>query len=667
MCRLAAIVGSAPAQADVDAAAAAIAGRGPDGTARYDGDGLVLVASRLAHWEEGAPRQPWVGSGADKGVAAAFNGELFNLPELQELLGQKSASEIEVLVTGLRDLGPAFLRHIDGQFAAVIRPSAGGPVLAVRDRFGIAPLYWAELPDGVAFASNLGAALALRGTEPEYDLDGLASILAEWAPIGALSPYVGIHQVRPGHVLFVENGRVVDDRRWSQPVSSCRDTGTTAPADTADSATGTALADEVLPPPSTPFASGNAASRAAPASGSGAPPTPISDAELDDLEAALRHAVKIRLRSTGRVACLLSGGVDSTVIGALAADEGATLGLSLCLEGDDLVAERQRQVADALGMELIQHILTPAETVELFEEYVRTRHMPLVRLGPIGMMALARRARAEGIRAVLSGEGADELFAGYDSYRILAARGGLFGPVKGLPWAEFGTPEFGADRGPTWAKSYWRGLIQFSQDAGARRLDILRPVADAFAPPLRDVILGERPAPSAVETGPSPSTDPAAALTARREVDLAHLLAGYLLTVQGDHAWMEEGVELRPPYLAAPVADWALRHSPAQFVSIATGKLPVRALLRRLTAARPALADLDVAKAAFRVDANFLRRAPTAFAAFRGLMPVQPGAAFTSIHTRPQTIDAQTTSRPSEAESMLSTLRASCRTPRGHR
>ncbi|MDO5711806.1 MAG: asparagine synthase-related protein, partial [Micrococcales bacterium] len=674
MCGVAAIVGQTPPGADFDAAASAIAGRGPDGAARWDGDGLILVASRLAHWDEGAPLQPWSGP---HGEAAAFNGELFNLSELQETLGLSGASEIEVLVAGLRELGPEFLRQIDGQFAAVVRLTAAGPTFAIRDRFGIAPLYWAELPQGVALASNLGAVLALRGdtgSDSMFDLDGLAAILSDWAPTGGLSPYRGIGQVRPGHVMvFDASGRIVSEDRWSASMApgasgTPKAPPTPRPPEVAEV---TPVSNETDPPAQRCAAQDE--------SGLGGP-----ESDLDELEGALRHAVGIRLRSTGRVACLLSGGIDSTIIGALAREQGARLGLALCLEGDEVVSGRQRQVAEALDMDFVQHMLTPRETVDTFVDYVRTRRVPLVRLGPIGMTALARRARAEGIRGVLSGEGADELFAGYDSYRILAARAGHFGPVRELPWTDFGVPEFGADRGRTWARSYWRGLIAFSSEAGARRLDILRPVADLFRSPLREIITGDSdparasgpqvPPPTREEAYRSSSTRferskvdrdgfadscPTDLLNARREVDLVHLLAGYLLTVQGDHAWMEEGVELRPPYLAAPVADWALRHCPTQFVSVPTGKLPVRALLRRLAARRPTLAELDFAKAAFRVDVNFLLRDPVAFERFAGLVARCPDDLLDGAGLSSRVEDIRSRGTCSEAESMLLTLAAS--------
>ena len=108
------------------------------------------------------------------------------------------------------------------------------------------------------------------------------------------------------------------------------------------------------------------------------------------------------------------------------------------------------------------------------------------------------------------------------------------------------------------------------------------------------------------------------ALESRRLQDLDNLLGSYLLTVQGDHAWMEEGVELRPPYLAAPVAEWALDQDPRTLISIEAGKLPVRQLLERLSGRNPKLEALNFEKAAFRVDASFLLRDGDAFGLSHG-------------------------------------------------
>ncbi len=604
MCGVAALVGTPHEGVDSDAALRAIADRGPDGAARWSDDSLLLLASRLAHWDEGSPWQPFVDG---EGGAAAFNGELFNLTELQGVLRRPGASEVEVLLAGVRERGPEFLRHVDGQFALITRSTPDSPTLLARDRFGIAPLYWAETPGGVAAGSDLRAVLALRGTDATIDADGLTAILTDWAPTGDLSPYAGVHQVRPGHVVTVDvaSGVSAVPARWCEPIGArvqvAAGGSVPLPRDVSGEADQEAVARVAHGRVST-----DATPRAAMEDAAVDGPSLVDDAAMDALEDAVRRSVRVRLRSTGTVAPLLSGGIDSTILGGFAREEGADLALALCREGDDLVGERQREVAAALDMSLVQHELTPAEVVDGLVEYVSTRRMPLVRLGPVGMTVLARRARREGIRGVLSGEGADELFAGYDSYRLLAARAGAFGDPTRLPWGRFGAPEFGAERGAVWARSYWRGLVAFSGGAGARRLDILRPVAEILRSPWREAILDPAAPPPTDDDALDPSE-------IRRRLDVEHLLGAYLLTVQGDHAWMEEGVELRPPYLASPVADWALSRPVSQFVRISEGKVPVRALLPRLAERRPALAGLGFAKAAFRVDVGFVMRDPGQF------------------------------------------------------
>ncbi len=581
--------------------------RGPDGHDTWEEPGLRMVAARLAHWQEGAAHQPYVD--ADSGAAAVLNGELYNLAELQARLGLPGASEVAVLVAGLRTEGMPFLRAIDGQFAAVVRTHRDGAVYAVRDRFGVCPLYYTVTDDGVVLASGLHALEAMAGERWPLSGAGLVSILQNWAPTGGLTSYHDVFQVPPAHGLRIDTAfcdpapggaqsghsrthrsRVADVVAWGHELVPSRSYD--GPRDL-----GGGGAAAVRPPDQGPSAADPAA-----------------------LESALRASVRARVRSTGGVACLLSGGIDSTIIGAVAREEGVTRGLGLYLDGDTLVRDRQRQVATAVEMELVHHRLTPRETVDAFTDYVATRRVPLVRLGPVGMVALARRAAREGIRAVLSGEGADELFSGYDSYRILAAREGAFGPVADLPWDRFGPPEFGADRSRMWMRAYWRGLIAFSGTAADRRVDILRPVAGLFRPSLRDALLAPPPA-AAIATGPgaaAPAGPPEAprersTLERRRAADLDGLLGSYLLTVQGDHAWMEEGVELRPPFLADPVARWALSRRPEEFVSIEHGKLPVRALLDRLAQSRPQLAGLGFGKAAFRVDCRFVLQDPEAF------------------------------------------------------
>lgn len=636
MCGFAVVIGPEAVRAagsarDLDARTArverALARRGPDEIAWSRTPEAVVASSRLVHWEEGAATQPYADAAGGFGV---FNGELFNLAELQQRVARPGASEIEVLVAGLQQEGHDFFAAIDGQFAAVLRPGTDAPFVAVRDRFGIAPLYVAQLDGGVALASNLESLTALAGLEPPLSLPGLRGVLATWAPTDGSTALAGIDQVAPGELVEVTPKGTWRRTPWAARAFSTR------PATTAASTL-----------PITP--------RAADAE----PEVATLDGEL---EAALRDSVQARLRSTTPVSCLISGGIDSTIIAALAADLGVRRGVGLVLEGDDGddgVAARQRRVADAVGLDLFQHTLTPAETVEVFEHYVATRRVPLVRLGPVGMTALARRARREGIRAVLSGEGADELFAGYDSYRILAARAGLLGPVADLDWSAFGEPEFDAERGPRWARGYWRSLIRLAGGTPTGRADLLRPVADLLDPSLTTPPPPVDPADRAAGAVAARSSTADAALLDRREDDLRDLLGAYLLTVQGDHAWMEESVELRPPYLSNGVAGLALSHSPADFVDIRGGKQPIRRLLARLAVDRPALADLGYAKAAFRVDARFVMRDPAAFARFTELLSAAPRDLLDVDGVVERAAACARAGTCSEAESMLFTFAAS--------
>ncbi len=622
MCGFAVVIGAGAvesAQTRPDAATRqeavelALARRGPDGIQWLVQTDVIMAAARLVHWEEGSVAQPYEGGDGRLGV---FNGELFNLEALQARVGMPDASEIEVLVAGLALEGPAFLEAVDGQFAAVVRGRADARFTAVRDRFGICPLYYSAIPGGTVLASNLASLQALHSEEFRLSIEGLAGTLRAWAPSQGRTVFDGIDQVMPGGIVTFDDGAESSRSTWAHESVRC------APATQATSEVGRVSHDVA--------------------------------AMAQRLEDALRLSVTTRLRSSTPVACLVSGGIDSTIVAALAAEGGATTGIGLVVDGDHEVAERQRDVADAVGLTLLQHVLTPSECLALFRQYVATRRVPLVRLGPIGMTALARRARSEGIRAVLSGEGADELFAGYDSYRILAARAGQFGPVERLDWAAFGLPEFGAARGERWARVYWRTLVALSAGDPTSRVDLLRPLERLLSPELAAAALS-----GAVGKDHDLRELPISPLLARRESDIRDLLGAYLLTIQGDHAWMEEGVELRPPYLSREVASLALSRPPEDFVSVSSGKQPVRELLRRLARTNPRLSSLNFAKAAFRVDASFLFREKAVSTEFITLMSDSPRHVVDVDGVMERAVRCAQAGTCSEAESMLFTFTAS--------
>ena len=541
----------------VDEAAlhAALHRRGPDAFASWTSDeswssgGIAVWASRLVLWDEGNADQPYV---SNDGLVAVFNGELFNLHTLCTSMGMEGASEVEVLTRGIREHGLAFLSRIDGQFAGVVIDQRTGRTTAFRDRFGICPLYYAVNERGCVLASDLQAVAALdAGLDVEWSAAGMAEVLCEWAAVAPSSPWTAIRQIGPGVAVCIERDGSLRESTWATPWR----------------------------------------------------PQPDRSASTPALTEAIRRSVRDRTRSVGAIAVSLSGGIDSTIVAALATEVGIRRSFGLTLATEPSVERQQRAIVDILELEHDVLELQPADVFRDFVEFVSTRRVPMVRLGPIGMMGLARFVRGHGCTSILCGEGADELFCGYDSYRVLAARDGQFGAVGQIDWTEFGAPEFGAGRGPAFHAAYWRSLVDLDANRSLHRRSIVAPLQSFLGPALHGHVarrLGIEPERSA---GRSP-------IEQRRHDDLVGLLPAYLLTVQGDHAWMEQAVEQRPPWLANDVAELALTGQASGYLSPSQGKLPVRAVLRELSRDHPRLAEFDADKAAFRVDCSLFLADP---------------------------------------------------------
>lgn len=587
-------------KARLDSCAQRLTGRGPDEGGSHVEPGLVCVTTRLIQWDEGYCHQPLLDL---QGGLAVFNGELFNLDELQQFLGNPGLSEIEVLLAGARAEGPDFFARIDGQYAAVVRPSFGAPTWAARDPAGICPLYLASVTGMVVFGSNIAAVEILSGL-PEHRLDlvGVAEVGLHWAPQGG--------RTCVPEVALLPAGAVVTSA---------------APQ-----------ARKVIPL----------------SDGAGAPASGRS-VDLDDLHSRLTAAVQSRIRSVGKVACLLSGGIDSTIIAALARNKGCRDAFGLVIEGDAVTRSQQRIVADVLDLHLEQVVVTPLDLVQGLLDFVRTRRQVLSRLGPVGMMLLARQVRGHGFRAVLSGEGADELFAGYDSSRILAARLGLFGSLDQVKWESFGKTEIASDRSDRWNAALWRTTVALDASTTSGeimpRVSLLATISNFFRGAVRGIV--ENALASEVRSYQD--------LEELRRADLSDFLPNYLLIAQGDQAWCEEGVELRPPYLATPVVNWALGHDPSQFLQIDCGKTPLRHMLPRLGVRFPGIERLNFPKNAYRVGAATLIGDSEAGAWLADLI----------THASPEHVDIDAVSdrlrrcrragRCSEAESVLFVLAAS--------
>lgn len=354
---------------------AALHHRGPDEQGIYRDHRAGLAHTRLAIIDLHTGQQPLA---IDEGRAwIAFNGEIFNYVELRRELEAhghqfKTRSDTEVLLRAWQQWGEAAFEALNGQWAAAIWEPGPQRLVLSRDRLGIRPLHYTETNDRVLFASEVKALFAADPNIPrEFDPVGLDQALTFWAPVAPRTIFRNVFELEPGHLRTYCGGTVTDKAYWQ--------------------------------PSYAPTFTGSA-----------------SDAAVAVRE-ALEKATALRmLRADVDVGCYLSGGLDSSLISALGlAAKGARFNTFSLRFSDAEYDEThfQREMAARLGTEHHEVVVSRADIADEFPNVVRHAERPLLRAGPAPMLMLSRLVRDAGMKVVLTGEGADEMFAGYDIFR----------------------------------------------------------------------------------------------------------------------------------------------------------------------------------------------------------------------------------------------------------
>ncbi len=366
-----------------------MAHRGPDGFGQWERPGIALGHRRLAILDRRHGRQPWVDEA--RGLALVYNGELYNFRELREELAAaghvfRTDCDTEVVLAAWAAWGPAAVERFDGMFAFGVVEAETRRVTLVRDRLGVKPLFFARHrtsagEERLVFASEPGPILATPGVPQGTDPVALSHYLTTLQPsLGERSLHAGVQLVQAGTL-------------WSF-----------APAGAA---------------------SGNGPGR----SGGGerrvywdvpllAPQDYVEPGEEragEDFVAELRSAVRRRLVADTSVGAFLSGGIDSTVLHHLAAEEsGGPLPAATVGFDDPRYSEVEfaREAAAVRGGELLEVVVDEASYFEEWEQAIARRGLPLSTPNEIPMLAMARACR-DRFPVALTGEGADELLAGY--------------------------------------------------------------------------------------------------------------------------------------------------------------------------------------------------------------------------------------------------------------
>jgi asparagine synthase (glutamine-hydrolysing) len=507
VCGICGIV-SANGPADPDRLArmsAKLVHRGPDSDGTFASGQAALAARRLAIIDLETGDQPIANE--DGTVHVVQNGELYNYRELREELERdghrfRTHGDTEVLVHLYERDGLAFARRLRGMFAVALWDAARRRLVLARDRYGIKPLYYRSDGDGLEFASELRA--LPRG---EIDLDALEAFLAFNSIPAPLTIFREARKLPPGHLLVWEGGQARLER-YARP----------APAPVEE------LRED-------------------------------DEAELiEELRSRLRDSVRAHLVSDVPVGVLLSGGIDSSALAALAAQEISepvrTFSIGFEERSFDelsdarLVAKRYGTRHRELVMRPDAALLLPALAEAFDEPFADSSALPTY---------LVSRLAAEDVKVALSGEGGDELFGGYYTYvaDLLALRAGslarLARPlVERLPTStarasfDYKAKRFvrGADLPPLERHHSWKEI--FSADARAE----LTGRRNGFDPV---DLYRERFA----------ETDRAELLARLQDVDLGLYLVDDLL-VKTDRASMAHSLEARVPYLDPAVTNLAL-------------------------------------------------------------------------------------------------------------
>ena len=365
----------------VAAMAATMTDRGPDGAGVWAHAGAALAHRRLKVIDlSDKASQPLVDS--ELGLSIVFNGCIYNYPQLRRELQSAgyrffSSGDTEVVVKAWHHWGEDFVDHLQGMFALCIVERDTGRAVIARDRLGIKPLYYAEGPGGsIRFASTLPGLVAGGGIDTTIDPVALHHYLSFHAVVPAPRTLLaGVKKMEPATIMVVEpDGRRRTRRYWDPAHTRVAERGDWTEQDWEDA-----------------------------------------------ILASLRTAVERRLVADVPVGVLLSGGLDSSLIVGLLAEAGQT-GLnsfSVGFETVEEVAGDEFQYSDIVAERFQTHHhqihVDAHEMVSALPDVFSAMSEPMVSHDAVGFFLLSREV-AKTIKVVQSGQGADEIFAGYHWY-----------------------------------------------------------------------------------------------------------------------------------------------------------------------------------------------------------------------------------------------------------
>jgi asparagine synthase (glutamine-hydrolysing) len=500
--------------------------RGPDAFGTTVKDQLGFGHARLSIIDLAGGSQPM--QTADGSLTITFNGEIFNYLELREELVAKghrfaTTSDTEVLLHLYQEEGDKCVHRLNGQWAFAIWDAPRQRLFLSRDRFGVRPLFYTHAGESFLFASEIKALLAYPGVSASLDLKALDEIFTFWVSVPPRTAFQNIHQLPPGHSMTIENGSVQVSQYWQLEFSIAGE----------DTALRTASEED------------------------------LSEQLLD----LLLDATKIRLRADVPVGAYLSGGLDSTIITALASRVAGERLKTFSVGFEDAEFDESAYQAAASAFIGTNHrgiLCSHSDIADTFQDVIWHCEQPILRTAPAPLMLLSKLVKANNIKVVLTGEGADEMLGGYDIFKEAKVRR-FIARHPDSAWRPLLLkrlyPYLGdiQKQSPAYLKSFFKGSLEDLKNpyfSHLPRWDVTAKTKSFFSKQVQAELNGYT-ATSSLDKTLHPDFASWKPFHQAEYLEATSLLPGYILSSQGDRVAMANAVEARYPFLDHRVVSFA--------------------------------------------------------------------------------------------------------------
>jgi asparagine synthase (glutamine-hydrolysing) len=537
--------------------------RGPDEYGLYKDTRAGLVHARLSIIDLQTGQQPMCNE--DHTLWIVFNGEIFNFIELKaelETLGHRfrTHSDTEVILHAFESWNIDCFSRFNGQWALALWNTQTRTLILSRDRIGVRPLFIHESNGRVLFGSEMKAIFADPVVPRVINPQGLDQTFTYWASIAPVTIFEGIDELPPASIrVYGPNGEKKKILYWMPTYSD------------------------------------------APRSWEHGSDFPSLATATEILREKLEQATKLRmLRSDVPVGSYLSGGLDSSVIAQLGrqAKEGRFETFSIRFDDPEFdETEYQRTMAATLESSHREIIVTKNDIANVFPDVIWHTERPILRTAPAPLFLLSKAVRESGIKAVLTGEGADEMLAGYDIFREAKIRqfwshqpNSKVRPLlldRIYPYL-VRSPQ----RARGMAYEFWKKGLEHAGTPGFSHAPRWSTTSSLKKFLSQDCLnsLQNNPSPTPIDNLPS-SFDQWDSLTQAQYLEITTLLSPYLISSQGDRMLMAHSVEGRFPFLDADVMEFC-NSLPAEYKlafldekhilkKVATGLIPASIVRRK--------------------------------------------------------------------------------------